>query len=173
MNLKDHIRTVPNWPKEGVMFSDITTLLENPHVFSYVIHRFVEKYRGIGISKVAGIESRGFIFGAPVAKELGVPFILIRKKGKLPSSTVGQDYELEYGTDTIEIHTDTVKDGENILIVDDLLATGGTLQAACKLVEKVGGVVTGAAVVINLPDLNGMEKLNGYDVFHLVEYEGE
>jgi adenine phosphoribosyltransferase len=173
MDIKSVIRTVPNWPKEGIMFRDITTLLENPAAFGYVIQQFVEKYRGKNIDKIAGIESRGFIFGAPLAKELGIPFVLIRKKGKLPAATVAQEYALEYGTDVIEIHQDAIAPGDKVLIVDDLLATGGTMRAACTLVEQVQGIVESIAFVINLPDLHGREKLQGYDIFHLVEFEGE
>jgi adenine phosphoribosyltransferase len=173
MNLKDVIRTVPNWPKEGVMFRDITTLLQNPEAFRYCIQKFKEKYSGSQISKIAGIESRGFIFGSVLAHELGIPFVLIRKKGKLPAETISHEYSLEYGTDTIEIHKDAINAGENVLIVDDLLATGGTMQAACHLVEKLEGNVSGIALVIDLPDLKGASRLSKYDVFTLVEYVGE
>lgn len=173
MDLKRVIRTVPNWPKPGVMFRDITTLLENPPAFDYCIQKFVEKYHDQNIAKIVGIESRGFIFGAALARELGLPFVLARKKGKLPSETVSHEYQLEYGTDTIEIHKDAISLGENVLIIDDLLATGGTLSAACQLVEKLGAVVSGCAVVIDLPDLKGRDKLIGYDIFSLVEFAGE
>jgi len=172
-DLKSVIRTVPNWPKPGIMFRDITTLLQEPKAFSYVVEKFKEEYKWKNIDKIAGIESRGFIFGAVLAKELGLPFVLIRKKGKLPAETVSQEYALEYGTDKIEMHKDAINAGERVLIVDDLLATGGTLLAACKLVEKLQGKVAGATVVIDLPELGGMKKLAGYDVFKLVDFEGE
>ena len=172
-NLKSCIRTVPNWPKPGIMFRDITTLLENPKAFSYAMEKFREEYQGKGIDKIAGIESRGFIFGSVLAKELGLPFVLIRKKGKLPHETVSQEYELEYGTDKIEIHKTSINSGDNVLIIDDLIATGGTISAACKLVEKLNGNVMGIAFVIDLPDLGGMKKLSNYNTFKLIEFEGE
>jgi len=172
-DLKSTIRTVPNWPKPGIMFRDITTLLENPKAFSYCIEKFKEKYANSNITKIAGIESRGFIFGAVLARDLGLPFVLIRKKGKLPSETVSQGYELEYGTDTIEVHKDAINEGDNVLIVDDLLATGGTMKAACLLVEKLQGKVVSCAFVVDLPDLKGSEKLSNYDLFKLVEFEGD
>lgn len=171
--LKSTIRTVPHWPKPGIMFRDITTLLQNPKAFNLTIKKFKEKYQNNHLDKIAGIESRGFIFGAALAREMNLPFVLIRKKGKLPAETVAHEYQLEYGTDTIEMHKDAINYGENVLIVDDLLATGGTMQAACKLVEKLGGKVASCAFVIDLPDLKGREKLKGYNVFHLVEFEGE
>ncbi|SRR3989344_1375488 len=172
-DLKTVIRTVPHWPKKGVMFKDITTLLENPEAFAYCIARFKEQFQDKKITKVAGIESRGFIFGAALAKELHLPFVLIRKKGKLPAETVAVEYDLEYGTDKIEIHKSSLHEMDKVLIVDDLLATGGTLEAACKLVEKLNATVAGLAVVINLPDLQGSKKLEKYNLFHLVEYEGD
>jgi len=171
--LKSSIRTIANWPKEGIMFRDITTLLQNPKAFSYTIEKLKEKYCDKNITKIAGIESRGFIFGAVLAKEMGLPFILIRKPGKLPSQTIFQEYDLEYGSDRIEIHKDAIDHTDNVLIVDDLLATGGTMGAACKLVEKLGGNIVSCAIVIDLPDLKGRERLANYDVFSLVEFEGE
>ncbi|MBT4805404.1 adenine phosphoribosyltransferase [Candidatus Woesearchaeota archaeon] len=171
--MKSTIRTIPNWPKEGIMFRDITTLIENPKAFSYCIEKFKEKYANSGIDKIAGIEARGFIFGAALAKDLGLPFVLIRKKGKLPGEVVAQEYSLEYGTDKIEMHVDSISSGDNVLLIDDLLATGGTALAACQLVEKVGGKVVSAAFVIDLPDLKGAEKLAGYDLFKLVDFAGE
>jgi 5'-methylthioadenosine phosphorylase len=172
-DLKSTIRTIPNWPKEGIMFRDITSLIENPKAFAYTIQKLVDRYKDANIDKIAGIESRGFIFGAPLAKELGIPFVLIRKKGKLPGETVSQEYQLEYGTDQIEIHKNSIKMNDNVLVVDDLLATGGTMKAACRLVEKLNGNVAGVAFVIDLPELKGREKLAGYDLFHLVKFEGE
>ncbi len=173
INLKSVIRTVPHWPKQGVMFRDITTLLQNPGAFDYCIKKFKERFEDKSINKIAGIESRGFIFGAALARELSLPFVLMRKPGKLPAETIAQEYQLEYGTDKIEVHKDAITSGENILIIDDLLATGGTMQAACKLVEKLGGKVAGVAFVIDLPALRGREKLKDYEIFHLVRFEGE
>ncbi len=173
MNLKSVIRTVPNWPKPGIMFRDITSLIENPDAFDFCINKFVEEYKNKGIDKIAGIESRGFIFGAALAKELHLPFVLIRKKGKLPGETIGQEYQLEYGTDVIEVHTNSINEGDQVLVIDDLLATGGTMLAACKLMERLGGNVMGVAFVIDLPDLKGSEKLSSYELFKLVDFEGE
>jgi 5'-methylthioadenosine phosphorylase len=172
-DLKSTIRTIPNWPKEGIMFRDITTLIENPKAFSYCIEKFKDKYINYGIDKIAGIEARGFIFGAALAKDLGLPFVLIRKKGKLPGEVVSQEYELEYGTDKIEMHIDSISAGENVLLIDDLLATGGTAKASCQLIEKVGGKIVNIAFVIDLPDLKGAEKLKNYNLFKLVNFEGE
>jgi adenine phosphoribosyltransferase len=173
MDLKESIRTIPDWPKPGIMFRDITSLIENPEAFSYCIEKFKEQYQNQNITKIAGIEARGFIFGAALAKDLGLPFVLIRKKGKLPREIVSQEYELEYGTDQIEIHKSSINEGDNVLVIDDLIATGGTVCAACKLVEKLGGKVSSVAFVIDLPELKGKEKLQGYDIFTLVEFEGE
>lgn len=172
-DLKSAIRTIPNWPKPGIMFRDITTLLENPEAFDYCIRKFKERYQDKNITKIAGIESRGFIFGAALAREMGLPLVLIRKKGKLPAETVGQIYELEYGVDEIEIHKDALIEGDNVLIVDDLLATGGTMKAACDLVKKLKASIAGTTCVINLPELKGAEKLKDYDNYFLVEFEGE
>ncbi|MEK6968867.1 MAG: adenine phosphoribosyltransferase, partial [Nanoarchaeota archaeon] len=171
-DLKKTIRTVPNWPKPGIMFRDITTLVQNPEAFNYCINQFAEYYKPKNITKIAGIESRGFIFGAALAKEMNLPLVLIRKKGKLPAETVSQEYALEYGTDKIEIHKDAINRGDKVLIVDDLLATGGTMKAACALVEKLNGTVAGCTFVVDLPELKGREKLKEYDLFSLVEFEG-
>ncbi len=173
MDLKPYIRTIPNWPRPGIMFRDITTLLKNPEVFRYCIEQFKRHYAGKGITKIAGIESRGFIFGAALAYEMNLPFVLIRKKGKLPAATISQEYQLEYGTDSVEIHQDAVQKGDRVLIVDDLVATAGTALAACHLVEKLQGTITGTAFVINLPYLQGVRKIEGYNPFYLVEFEGE
>src|SRR3989338_4006151 len=173
MDLKQHIRTIPNWPKLGIMFRDITTLIQNPAAFQYCIQQFKAQYQDKNITKIAGIESRGFIFGAALAYEMNLPFILIRKKGKLPAETVSQEYQLEYGTDKIEVHTDSISAGDMVLIADDLIATGGTALAACQLVEKLHGTVAGLAFVINLPELKGMDKRRKYNPFWLVEFAGE
>ncbi len=173
IDLKKTIRTIPNWPKPGIMFRDITTLLQNPEAFAACIQKFAEHYQDKNLTKIAGIESRGFIFGAALARELNLPFIPIRKPGKLPAETIAQEYKLEYGTDKIEVHKDAIASGDRILLVDDLLATGGTMGAACQLVKKLNGTVAGTAFVVNLPDLRGAEKLKEYDVFYLVEFSGK
>src|ERR1017187_5950358 len=150
MPIKSRIRTVPHYPKQGVMFRDITTLLKDPVGFRITINELVNRYTAVKIDKVAGIESRGFIIGAALAFQLGVGFVPIRKKGKLPAETVGHDYELEYGTDRIEMHVDAIAKGERVLLVDDLIATGGTAEAAIKLIEKMGGIVVEFCAVIDL-----------------------
>ncbi|GJH43494.1 adenine phosphoribosyltransferase [Pasteurella canis] len=172
--IKSSIKSIPNHPKEGIIFRDITSLLEVPEAFRAVIDLIVERYKDKGISKVLGTESRGFIFGAPVALALNVPFVLVRKPGKLPRETIAQSYQLEYGQDTLEIHTDAIQQNDNVLIIDDLLATGGTIEATAKLVERLGGEVKNAAFVINLPDLGGEKRLNnlGIKTYTLVNFEG-
>lgn len=175
MPIKSRIRTIPHYPKQGVMFRDITTLLKDPVGFRVTINEFVNRYTGMRIDKIAGIESRGFIIGAAVAFQLGVGFVPIRKKGKLPADTVGHDYELEYGADRIEMHVDAVQKGDQVLLVDDLIATGGTAEAAVKLIDKMGGKVIECCFVIDLPDLGGRKRIEklGYKVFTLCEFEGE
>ena len=172
--IKSSIKSIPNYPKEGIIFRDITTLLEVPAAFKATIDLIVEQYRDKGISKVLGTESRGFIFGAPVALALGLPFELVRKPKKLPRETISQSYQLEYGQDTLEMHVDAISEGDNVLIIDDLLATGGTVEATVKLVQRLGGVVKHAAFVINLPELGGEKRLNnlGVDCYTLVNFEG-
>ena len=172
--IKSSIKSIPNYPKEGIIFRDITTLLELPAAFKATVDLIVEQYRNKGITKVLGTESRGFIFGAPVALALGLPFELVRKPKKLPRETISQSYQLEYGQDTLEMHIDAISEGDNILIIDDLLATGGTLEATVKLVQRLGGVVKHAAFVINLPELGGEKRLNnlGVDCYTLVNFEG-
>ena len=175
MSIKSHIRTVAHYPKEGVMFRDITTLLKDAEGLQMTVKSLANHFQGQGIGKVAGIEARGFILGAAVAYELGLGFIPVRKKGKLPAETVGQDYELEYGIDRIEIHTDAIEAGESILLIDDLIATGGTASAACALIERMGAKVFGCGFVIDLPDLGGRKLLErqGQTVFALCEFEGD
>ena len=175
MTIKSRIRTVPHYPKQGIQFRDITTLLKDPVGLRATVDELARRYRDVKIDKVAGIESRGFIIGAPLAYVLGKGFIPIRKKGKLPAETIGHDYELEYGTDRIEIHTDAVSKGERILLVDDLIATGGTAEAACKLIEKMGGKVVECSFIIDLPDIGGRARLekHGHKVFALCEFEGD
>lgn len=175
MDLRDYIRTVPDFPKPGIMFRDITTVLSNPTSFQMLVDSLVERYQGLTIDKVVGIESRGFIVGAPVALALQVGFVPVRKPGKLPADVVGIDYELEYGKDRLEIHTDAVKPGDKILLIDDLLATGGTASASTQLVRSMGGEVVEAAFIINLPDIGGRRRLEdlGVAVFALTEFEGD
>ncbi len=175
MDLKSIIRTIPNWPKHGVMFRDITTLLKDEKAFTYVIDKFCERYKDKRIDLVAGIESRGFIIGGAIAHRLNKGFIPIRKEGKLPHKTEKESYELEYGRATVEVHVDAIPKGSKVLLVDDLIATGGTALAACKLIKKLGGEVVECAVIIELPDLRGREKIEnkGYKLFSMVEFEGE
>ncbi len=175
MPIKSRIRTVPHYPKQGIMFRDITTLLKDPVGLRVTIDDLTRRYAGMKIDKVAGIESRGFILGAPLAYTLGKGFIPIRKKGKLPAETIGHDYVLEYGTDRIEIHTDAIEKGEKVLLVDDLIATGGTAEAACKLIQKMGGEIVECCFIIDLPDIGGRKRLekHGHKVFALCEFEGD
>lgn len=173
-DLKTLVRTIPDYPKPGIMFRDVTTLFADAQGFKAAIGQLAEPYRTQPIDAVAGIEARGFILGGAVADRLGCGFIPVRKKGKLPAATVKQDYDLEYGTDTIEIHADAVKPGERILVVDDLIATGGTAEAAIKLIRHVGGEVVGAAFVIDLPELGGVNRLEALGVasYALMAFEG-
>jgi len=175
VTIKTLIRTIPHYPHQGIMFRDITTLLKDPIGLRSTIDQFAKRYKGQPISKVAGIESRGFIIAAPVAYLLGVGFVPIRKKGKLPAETIGHDYELEYGADRIEIHTDAISQGERILLVDDLVATGGTAEAAATLIAKMGGEVVECCFVIDLPDVGGRARLEklGLKVHALCEFEGD
>ncbi|MGV8086741.1 MAG: adenine phosphoribosyltransferase [Candidatus Woesearchaeota archaeon] len=173
--IKSKIRIIKDWPKEGIMFRDITTLLLDAPTFNHTIDLLLDRYKDKHIDAVAGIESRGFIIGSILANRLNVGFIPIRKKGKLPAETESEEYELEYGKDTIEVHKDAIVKGSKVLIVDDLIATGGTILAACKLIKKIGGELVECCVVIDLPKLGGKKKLEkaGYPVFALVEFEGE
>ncbi|HWI84685.1 adenine phosphoribosyltransferase [Ramlibacter sp.] len=174
MTIKSRIRTVPHYPKQGVMFRDITTLLKDPVGFRVTINEFVNRYAAAKVDKIAAIESRGFIIGSALAYQLGVGFVPVRKKGKLPAPTVGHDYELEYGTDRIEIHVDAIDKGDRVLLVDDLIATGGTAEAAVKLIESMGGRIVECCFVIDLPELGGRRRLTacGQKVFALCEFEG-
>jgi adenine phosphoribosyltransferase len=173
-DIKRHIRTIPDYPRPGIMFRDITTLLANMHAFRAAVDELVWPFLGSSLDYVAGIEARGFILGGAVAHVLGRGFVPIRKKGKLPARVIGQEYSLEYGVDTIEIHADAIKPGDRLLLVDDLVATGGTATAAIDLIRKSGGEVAAAAFVIDLPDLGGAEKLRAKSVkIHtLVSFEG-
>lgn len=173
MNLKETIRTVPNWPIEGVMFRDITTLTQNSQALREACDIFYERYKDMNIGKIVGIDARGFIFGAVLAYKLGIGFVPVRKKGKLPYKTISATYSLEYGEDTVEMHVDAIKKGERVVIVDDLIATGGTLSAATQLVEQLEGDIVECAIIIDLPDLKGKDKIKDYKVFTLMEFEGE
>lgn len=174
MNLKDTIRTIPDFPKPGIMFRDITTLMTNAEAFKESVKRLADPWRDKAIDNVAGIEARGFVFGAAVACELNAGFVPIRKKGKLPFNTYQQDYELEYGTDTLEIHADAIRGQERVLLIDDLIATGGSAEAAIRLLRQAGANIVGSAFVIDLPDLGGLERLTtmGIPVTTLVAFEG-
>ena len=163
-DIKRYIRTIPDYPKPGIMFRDVTTLLGDAQGFKATIAQMAEPYRTVPVDAVAGIEARGFILGGAIADRLGCGFVPIRKKGKLPWKTIGEEYALEYGVDTIEIHEDAIRPGERILIVDDLIATGGTAEAAAKLVQRSGGTIVGAAFVVDLPDLGGRKRLEGMGI---------
>ena len=175
MSIKSKIRTIENYPIDGVMFRDITTLLQDPEGLRESIDQLVNRYKDLKIDKIVAIEARGFILGAPLAYLLNIGLVLIRKPGKLPSETINQEYKLEYGSDMVEIHTDAIKKGEKVLIVDDLIATGGTAEAAVRLIQKVQGEIVECCFIIDLPDLGGSEKLEkiGQKVFTLCEFEGE
>ena len=177
MPIKSKIRSVPDYPKKGIMFRDITTLVKDPVGFRLVIDNLTQRYISgeVDFDVIVGIESRGFIIGGALSYTLGKGFVPIRKKGKLPAEIISQEYELEYGTDQIEIHKDSIGQGEKVLLVDDLLATGGTALAAAALVEKLGGVVVEMCFVVNLPDVGGGKKLKekNYKIFSLTEFEGE
>lgn len=169
MNIASFIRDIPDFPKPGIIFKDITPLLGNPEAFAFVVESLAERYRDAGIQKIVGVESRGFIFGAPLAVRLGCGFVPVRKPGKLPAATVSQTFDLEYGQDTIEIHQDALKPGEKVLVLDDVLATGGTLEAAIQLVKAVGGQVHEAATILELTFLNGRDRLKGHAYFSLIQ----
>jgi adenine phosphoribosyltransferase len=174
--LRQHIRTAPDWPEPGVQFRDITPLLQDPKVFRVLIDAFVHRYMSPSLRPdvVAGLDARGFILGAVVAYELNVGFVPIRKKGKLPFTTVQETYELEYGSATVELHTDAVKPGDKVLLIDDLIATGGTMMAGKKLLEKLGATVMEGAAIVDLPELRGSAKLRaaGLQLFTLLNFEG-
>jgi len=173
IEIRDSIRSIPGWPIEGVIFRDITTLMQNPDINRKATDIFFDRYKGMDIDKVVGIDARGFVFGAILAHQLHVGFVPVRKKGKLPHKTISESYSLEYGEDTLEIHEDAIVKGERVVIMDDLIATGGTIGATVKLVEKIGGVIVECAFVVELPDLNGRKKLNGHKLFSIVEFEGD
>ena len=172
--IKDYIRTIVNFPHEGIMFRDVTTLFADPRGFRMAIDQLLHPYAGMRIDKVVGLEARGFILGGAVAHQLSVGFVPIRKKGKLPGAVISEEYQLEYGEAVVEVHDDAILAGEKILVVDDLLATGGTAEAGIKLVERLGGEIIGCAFVIDLPELGGRAKLEamGMDVHALCDFEG-
>lgn len=175
MQVKDYIRTIPDFPHEGIMFRDVTTLFGDPRGFRMAVDQLLAPFAGRRIDQVVGLEARGFILGGAVAHQLSAGFVPVRKKGKLPAATLSEDYALEYGTATVEIHDDAIEPGQTVLIVDDLLATGGTAEAGIKLVERLGGNILGCAFVVDLPDLGGRKRLEalGMDVHALCAFEGE
>ncbi len=170
INLERYIRSIPDWPKKGILFRDITPLLANPEAFAAAVDALCADFVDADVEYVAAVEARGFIFGAVVARKLDVGFVPIRKKGKLPFKTESVTYDLEYGTDTLEVHSDAVESGAKVLMVDDLLATGGTMAAACKLIEKIGATIVGITFLIELGDLAGRSKLGGYKIKTVISY---
>ena len=170
MNLEEHIRTIPDFPKPGINFKDITPLLATHGAFKYCVDAIAQQYKDAGIDKIAGFDARGFLFGAPLAYAMGLPFVPVRKKGKLPYNAISQAYGLEYGKDEMEMHIDAVKPGERVLMIDDLLATGGTMKAGCDLVERLGGTVAACQFIIELDGLGGREKLGSYNISALLRY---
>ena len=171
IQLSDYIRAIPDFPKPGILFRDVTPLLASHDALAEAVRRLAEHYRDKKIDVIATAEARGFLFSTPLALELGVGLVPIRKPGKLPYETFSYSYELEYGTDTLEMHTDAIADGARVLVVDDLLATGGTVRACCEMVEKAGGTIAGCAFVVELTSLGGAEKLAGREIFSLIKYD--
>jgi len=171
MDIESTIRDVPDFPKKGIVFKDITTLLKNPIALRDKVQKMLKFCQGKEVDIVVGIEARGFISGALLAYELGCGFVPVRKPGKLPAETISESYTLEYGTNTVEIHTDAIAKGQKVLIIDDLLATGGTAKATCKLVERLGGDIVGLAFIVELLFLKGREELSKYDIFSVVKYD--
>lgn len=171
--LEKSIRNIPDFPKPGILFRDLTTLIQNKTTFKKAVDLLAKRYKARGFDKVVGVEARGFIFGAAVAYKIGAGFVPVRKKGKLPFKTISTTYELEYGTDTLEIHKDSIVAGEKILIIDDLLATGGTVKAVTELIGQLGGKIAGIGFVIELVDLRGKDKLKEYPLYSLIKFEGE
>jgi len=173
MNLKDSIRSISNWPIEGVIFRDLTTLMQDPEAYRNACDVFYDRYINLNIDKVVGIDARGFVFGAVLAYQLNVGFIPVRKKGKLPYKTVSEEYTLEYGKNTVEMHEDSISQGEKVIIIDDLIATGGTIEAAVKLVKKLGGDILECGFIVELPELKGRDKIKDQNIFTICEFEGE
>jgi adenine phosphoribosyltransferase len=173
MDIKRAIRSIPNWPIDGVIFRDITTLIQSPAAFRATCDAFYERYKDVKIDKIVGIDARGFIFSSVLAYQLNVGLVPVRKKGKLPYDTISAAYTLEYGDNVVEMHRDSIEKGEKVLVVDDLIATGGTVAAAVNLIEALGGEIVELAFVIELPDLNGREKIGNHPIFALTEFEGE
>ncbi|MFA5199695.1 MAG: adenine phosphoribosyltransferase [Candidatus Omnitrophota bacterium] len=171
--LEKSVRNIPDFPKPGILFRDVTTLAQNKDAFKMSVDMLSREFQNKGFDKVVGVEARGFIFAAAVAHNIGAGFVPVRKKGKLPYKTISTTYELEYGTDTLEIHKDAISSGEKILVIDDLLATGGTVKAVIDLVEQLGGKIAGIGFVIELVDLKGKDKLKDYPIFSLLKFEGE
>jgi adenine phosphoribosyltransferase len=172
-DLKSKIRSIPNFPTQNIMFRDITTLMQDGPAFHKACDLFYERYKDLKIDKVVGIDARGFIFGAVLAYKLGVGFVTVRKKGKLPFHTISEKYDLEYGSSEVEIHTDAICKGERIVVFDDLIATGGTVAAAVRLVEKLGGEVVECAFLVELPDLKGRDAILDHNVFAIMSFDGE
>ena len=173
MNVKDTIRSIPGWPIEGVIFRDLTTLMQNPVAYRNTCDLFYNRYKNMNIDKIVGIDARGFVFGAVLAYQLNVGFIPVRKKGKLPYRTVSEEYTLEYGKNMVEMHEDAISDGEKVVIIDDLIATGGTIEAAVKLVKKLGGDILECGFIVELPELKGRDKIMDQKIFTICEFEGE
>lgn len=173
MDIRSKIRSIPDFPKPGILFRDITTLLKDKDAFSYVVDEFYNRYKEMRIDKVVSVESRGFIFGSILAYKLHAGFVPIRKPGKLPAEVAREEYQLEYGKDAMEVHKDAIIKGDRILVHDDLLATGGTVEAACRLVERLGGEIVGICFLIELSSLKGRDKLKGRDIFSIISYDSE
>ena len=173
MNIKDTIRSIAGWPEEHVTFRDITTLMQDPKAYKETCDLFYDRYKDMEIDKIVGIDARGFVFGAVLAYMLNVGFVPVRKKGKLPYSTISESYTLEYGENTVEIHEDAIEKGEKVIIIDDLIATGGTIGAAISLVERLGGDIQECAFIVELPELNGRDQLKGHKIFSICTFDGE
>lgn len=171
--IEEYVRSIPDFPEPGIIFRDITTVLQDADGFKLAIDSMQECLKNVDVDVIVGAESRGFIFGAPLAYNLGKPFVLVRKKGKLPCETISKDYDLEYGSATIEMHKDSIKPGQKVVLVDDLIATGGTIEAAAKLIEELGGEVVKIVFLMELAGLNGRERLKDYDVASVICYEGK
>ncbi|MCD8232106.1 MAG: adenine phosphoribosyltransferase [Clostridiales bacterium] len=171
--VEDYVRSIPDFPEPGIIFRDITTVIQDPDGLKLAIDGMEKFLEGVDFDVVVGAESRGFVFGAPIARDLGKGFVLVRKKGKLPCETISQEYALEYGTAEVEIHTDAIKPGQRVVVVDDLMATGGTIEASIKLIERLGGKVVKVLFLMELAGLNGREKLAGYDVDSVIIYPGK